>query len=330
MGPQTIKKAQGENVTLGCTYVQSPSDTGQLDVEWSNVSPDMTQKDRLILSYSGGTVYKLGDPGLMSRLKCVGDPGQGDASIFISPLQASDTATYECKVKKPPGIDSRKVTLVVLVRPSVPKCWVDNGEEIGSTIILRCKSSEGTSPLKYNWIRESGGSLPPTATQNPQTGELLIQNHSQSYTGSYLCEVTNEVGKEQCKYSLRAYSSANKAGVIAGAVIGALLLLLLLLLLIWLLICCCQKRRKEKDTANEIREDAAAPESRYSSFRSMMGYHPHQGLAYSSVRNAQPYRAESNRSSSYTNHSKGPPQGSSSANNYKPPQRYSSKHGYPV
>uniref|UniRef100_A0A4W4FIK5 Ig-like domain-containing protein n=1 Tax=Electrophorus electricus TaxID=8005 RepID=A0A4W4FIK5_ELEEL len=240
-GPQTIKKAQGENVTLGCTYVQSPSDTGQLDVEWSNVSPDMTQKDRLILSYSGGTVYKLGDPGLMSRLKCVGDPGQGDASIFISPLQASDTATYECKVKKPPGIDSRKVTLVVLVRPSVPKCWVDNGEEIGSTIILRCKSSEGTSPLKYNWIRESGGSLPPTATQSKLTGELLIQNHSQSYTGSYLCEVTNEVGKEQCKYSLRAYSSANKAGVIAGAVIGALLLLLLLLLLIWLLICCCQK-----------------------------------------------------------------------------------------
>lgn len=51
-----------------------------------------------------------------------------------------------------------------------------------------------------------------------------------------------------------AFSPAtNKAGVIAGAVIGAILLLLLLLLLIWLLICCCHKRRYEKEVANEIR-----------------------------------------------------------------------------
>ena len=48
-------------------------------------------------------------------------------------------------------------------------------------------------------------------------------------------------------------TATNKAGVIAGAVIGALLLLLLLLLLIWLLICCCHKRRYEKEVANEIR-----------------------------------------------------------------------------
>ncbi|XP_076849030.1 V-set and immunoglobulin domain-containing protein 8b isoform X2 [Brachyhypopomus gauderio] len=330
MGPQTIKKAQGENATLGCTYTHSPTDIGQLDVEWSSVSPDMTQKDRPILSYSGGKEYRLGDPDLMSRLKFVGDPSQGDATIFISSLQASDTATYECKVKKPPGIDSRKVTLVVLVRPSMPKCWVDNGEEIGSTVTMRCKSSEGTIPLRYNWIKETGGSLPATAIQNPQTGELLIRNHSQSYTGSYLCEVSNEVGREQCKYSLKAHSPS-KAGVIAGAVIGALLLLLLLLLLIWLLICCCQKRRYEKETANEIKEDAAAPESRpssrLSSLRSVLGYHTHQGLN-SPVRN-QPYRAASNHSS-YTNYNRGPLQGPSSARNYEPPLKYSSKYGYPV
>lgn len=47
--------------------------------------------------------------------------------------------------------------------------------------------------------------------------------------------------------------ATNKAGVIAGAVIGALLLLLLLLLLIWLLFCCCHKRRYQKEVANEIR-----------------------------------------------------------------------------
>lgn len=47
-GPQTTQKAQGETVNLGCTYTPSPEDTGELDIEWSNVSPDMTQKDKLV------------------------------------------------------------------------------------------------------------------------------------------------------------------------------------------------------------------------------------------------------------------------------------------
>ncbi|XP_036434800.1 V-set and immunoglobulin domain-containing protein 8b [Colossoma macropomum] len=332
-GPQTIKKAQGENVILGCTYSESPSDVGQLDVEWSVVSPDMTQKDNLILSYSGGQEYKLARPDLKSRLKFVGEPSRGDATISITSLCVSETATYQCKVKKPPGIDSRKITLVVLARPSVPKCWVENGEVIGSTVSLRCKSSEGSIPLTYKWTRETG-SMPATATQNPQTGELLISNHSQSYTGSYICEVSNEVGKEQCKYTLKAYNPTNKAGIIAGAVIGALLLLLFLLLLIWLLICCCQKRRYEKETANEIKEDAAAPESRpasrHSSFRSIMSYHTHHGIIHNSVRNSQPNRTESGRSNIYTDHSQVPLQVSLPASDYKPPLRYDSRYGYPV
>lgn len=47
-GPQTIQKAQGETVNLACTYTPGPQDTGELDIEWSNVSPDMTQKDKLV------------------------------------------------------------------------------------------------------------------------------------------------------------------------------------------------------------------------------------------------------------------------------------------
>lgn len=51
-GPQTIKKPQGADIILGCSYNESPSDTGQLDVEWSIVSPDMTQKDKLVRNNS--------------------------------------------------------------------------------------------------------------------------------------------------------------------------------------------------------------------------------------------------------------------------------------
>lgn len=49
-GPQTIQKAEGESVILGCTYTPSPADTGELDIEWSVVSPDTTQKDQMVRS----------------------------------------------------------------------------------------------------------------------------------------------------------------------------------------------------------------------------------------------------------------------------------------
>lgn len=47
-GPQTIKKAQGESVSLGCTYSLGAADVGELDIEWTVVSQDMTQKDELV------------------------------------------------------------------------------------------------------------------------------------------------------------------------------------------------------------------------------------------------------------------------------------------
>lgn len=47
-GPQTLQKALGETVKLGCTFTPGPQDTGELDIEWSNLNPDMTQRDQLV------------------------------------------------------------------------------------------------------------------------------------------------------------------------------------------------------------------------------------------------------------------------------------------
>lgn len=49
-GSQTIQKAEGESLTLGCSYTLSTLDTGELDIEWSVVSPDTTQKDQMVRS----------------------------------------------------------------------------------------------------------------------------------------------------------------------------------------------------------------------------------------------------------------------------------------
>ncbi|XP_029960728.1 V-set and immunoglobulin domain-containing protein 8b [Salarias fasciatus] len=326
-GPQTIQTAHGSSVLLGCTYTPGPQDVGELDIEWFNVMPDMTQKDRLLLSYSGGQVHNH-DHSLTNRITFKVDPSQGDASIMISNLRTTDTATYMCKVKKLPGVDTRKVTLVVMVPPSTPKCWVEGGEEKGGSVSLRCKSTKGSIPINYVWKRGDGGALPATATQDPQSGELLIRNHTESNAGTYMCEAKNPVGNGQCEYSLHAYNPPNRAGVIAGAVIGALLLLLLLLLLIWLLICCCHKRRYEKEVANEIRVDAPAPESRpssrHSSLRSVLGYRTHQGVIYSSVKKQLPSVTESDQNF---------PAGSNGAaiTEGRPTSlKYDHRYGYPV
>lgn len=60
-GPQTIQRPQGSEVILGCTYTPGRLDVGELDIEWSNVSPDMTQKDKLVGAPPGATWRRRGE-----------------------------------------------------------------------------------------------------------------------------------------------------------------------------------------------------------------------------------------------------------------------------
>lgn len=67
-----------------------------------------------VLSYTGGQTQRYGDATVSGRFSFTGNPALGDASIAVTDLKGSDTATYQCKVKKAPGVDMRKVTLVVM------------------------------------------------------------------------------------------------------------------------------------------------------------------------------------------------------------------------
>ncbi|XP_058266983.1 V-set and immunoglobulin domain-containing protein 8a [Hemibagrus wyckioides] len=264
-GPQTLQLAQGDQKTLGCTYTPGPEDVGELDIEWTLVTPDTTQKDIVFLSFSGGQKYFHGDLAFMKGVDfAVGDPSKGDASLSIAELTAEHTGTYQCKVKKAPGLDMSKTTLLILERPSAPKCWVEGGEGVGTSVSLHCRSDRGTPPIQYVWRRESGGPIPPTITQDPFLGDLFIANHSLDLAGIYACEVSNAVGKQQCRINLQATRPPNRAGVIAGIVCGCLLLIAIILIILLLLCfrCRSQRRRYEKEFSNEIREDVPAPESR--------------------------------------------------------------------
>lgn len=64
--------------------------------------------------------------------------------------------------------------LLPTVPLSTPKCWVEGPEEKGGPVSLRCKSSQGSAPISYTWSRESGGAMPPTATQSNPHKRLII------------------------------------------------------------------------------------------------------------------------------------------------------------
>ncbi|XP_071322763.1 V-set and immunoglobulin domain-containing protein 8a [Trachinotus anak] len=284
-GPQTIQKARGESATLGCMYTPSPLDAGELDIEWSVVSPDTTQKDQLLVSYAGGTKYVHGNHALAKGLSFAApDPSKGDASLSIALLSPAHSATYQCKVRKSPGVDMRKVSLVVMVKPSAPKCWVEGGELVGEAVALHCQSAEGSTPLTYMWRRESAGPIPATATQNSVTGELKISNHSQSFAGIYRCDVNNVVGAEHCRINLRANKPPNRAAVIVGTIVGSLLLIFILLVIIALLYWKLSSRyRYEKEFSNEIREDVPPPESRPASRHTSRSAGQHPQVTYCQV-----------------------------------------------
>uniref|UniRef100_H2M9U1 Ig-like domain-containing protein n=1 Tax=Oryzias latipes TaxID=8090 RepID=H2M9U1_ORYLA len=205
MGLQAIQKAAGDSMILNCSYTPGPLDTGELDIEWSVVSPDSTQKDQMLLSYGSSTQYQHDDRPLSGGLSfAAGDPSKGDASLLIDQLSPAHSATYQCKVKKLPGVDMQKTSLVVMVKPSVPECWLQGEQLFGEDVSLHCQSAKGSTPLRYTWRRESMGPMPAAATQNSVTGELRLSNLSQSFAGTYLCEVNNAVGAQRCRINLKA------------------------------------------------------------------------------------------------------------------------------
>lgn len=68
-----------------------------------------------LISYTSGSKYIHGNPTLTKGLSfAANDPSSGDASLSIALLSPAQSATYQCKVKKSPGVDTLKVSLVVM------------------------------------------------------------------------------------------------------------------------------------------------------------------------------------------------------------------------
>lgn len=269
-GPTSIEKASGETVKLDCQFTLATDDSGPLDIEWSLQPSDNQKEEKVVIVYSGDRAFEHYYEPLKGRVHFNSpDPKNGDASMNIMGLKATDTGTYQCKVKKVPGIGSRKFLLTVMVRPSKPRCYAEGQTQVGKDMMLRCSSVEGTQPLQYIWERTTGNKLlPPLAVLDPVGGTMSLRNATGKASGTYRCLAKNRIGTEECMVVVNVTQPPNTAGVIAGAVICVLLLLILLALFVF---CCCrarQKKKYEKEIAYEIREDVPPPKSRVSTARS--------------------------------------------------------------
>lgn len=68
-----------------------------------------------LISYTSGSTYVHDHAEFTNGLSFAAtDPSAGDASLSMVLLKPAQSATYQCKVKKLPGVDMLKVSLVIL------------------------------------------------------------------------------------------------------------------------------------------------------------------------------------------------------------------------
>ncbi|KAM6931523.1 CXADR-like membrane protein [Lycodopsis pacificus] len=266
VGAQTeMKKVVGDNATLPCHH-QFPS-SSSLDIEWLLQKPNSKQK--VIITFFGGQVYTNEATGSeASRLSFAGEYLGGDASLLISDLLLTDSGEYYCKVKTGGKYHWSQVNLIVLVKPSKPRCWMDSKLLEGSDVKLSCKSSDGSDPINYKWERvldkgKSLGKLPNLALIDLKNPELVtLRNLTMDSTGVYRCTASNDVGEENCTVEV-TMKHVRDVGMVAGAVVGISLGVLIVILIIWLVFRKKEKKKyEEEETPNEIREDAEAPKAK--------------------------------------------------------------------
>uniref|UniRef100_A0ABI7WI57 Ig-like domain-containing protein n=3 Tax=Felidae TaxID=9681 RepID=A0ABI7WI57_FELCA len=186
---QMIEKAKGETAYLPCKFTLSPEDQGPLDIEWLLSPADNQKVDQVIILYSGDKIYDDYYQDLKGRVHFTSnDLKSGDASINVTNLQLSDIGTYQCKVKKAPGVGNKKIQLTVLVKPSGTRCYVDGSEEIGSDFKLKCEPKEGSLPLQYQWQKLSNSQKLPASLLAGKT--CLLQRAAHPLPGATSAAIT--------------------------------------------------------------------------------------------------------------------------------------------
>ncbi|XP_058482385.1 endothelial cell adhesion molecule a [Solea solea] len=266
--PQTsMDVIKGQMVVLRASYNPVPgSDMSTNTILWNFI----TNSPQLIISYTKGSISE-GSSQFKGRVGFTSTMPSRDVSLYINNTEEADSGRYLCQIIIPDNpINPAELALDVKVPPAVPKCSLSGKPVLKGNVTLSCTSSSGKPVPLYKWKKTS-----PTSEVffspmlNEKTGTLKLTNLSSNMSGKYMCTASNSAGLESCIINLEIVSP-NRAGVIAGATVGAVVGFLILLLCICGFFLLKRRRDNEDDMANEIKEDAQAPK-RVSWAKSGMG-----------------------------------------------------------
>lgn len=129
---------------------RQPSPVGLLGSAWVTIS--MFSSSAQFLSYQDKRINHGNLPHLQQRVRfAASDPSQYDASINLMNLQVSDTATYECRVKKT-TMASRKVIVTVqgtagCLQAPLPQTPEPLGRALAHTCPILCSAARGAHVL---------------------------------------------------------------------------------------------------------------------------------------------------------------------------------------
>ncbi|XP_044304312.1 V-set and immunoglobulin domain-containing protein 8-like [Varanus komodoensis] len=246
-GQKVLYLPKGESVNLGCPFASDPEDNtpdNDWDIEWKRTVPGQHPQDNPLLGYHDHQVIYPGSPDLQQRVGFTSaDPSLYDASMQLRDVQVTDSATYECTVKKTTEA-KHKVTITVQERPAVPQCTIIGDIAYGQDITLRCFTSVGSPPLSYRWSMMHGEQfrdwLPPGGSAGSVPGDLHIYDLCEDHVGTYQCAVGNNVGVSYCTVDVYLGGGVSYGWIIGGSVVIALLATALIVGgVIWCCLCCC-------------------------------------------------------------------------------------------
>uniref|UniRef100_A0A8C9R4R0 Ig-like domain-containing protein n=1 Tax=Scleropages formosus TaxID=113540 RepID=A0A8C9R4R0_SCLFO len=170
--------------------------------EWSRNLIIAMSLFSLQVMYFNGNVYWGKSWGNQAEL-VQNPPTKGTASLRILNVQPSNAGIYICEVTNPVDWESSGQGLInftVLVPPSTPQCKLNGNPYAGNDVTLTCKASYGIPAPIYSWSREKNA--PPLSPDN-LGGSLILRNLSSSFSGSYTCMASNELGSSMCAVALR-------------------------------------------------------------------------------------------------------------------------------
>ncbi|XP_048360004.1 V-set and immunoglobulin domain-containing protein 8-like [Sphaerodactylus townsendi] len=246
-GSKIIYLPKGESVKLGCPFSTDPEDNtpdSAWNIQWRQVKPGQYPQTNPLLSYHDHQIIRPGPPDLQQRVGFTSaDPSLYDASMQLRDVRITDSATYECTVKKTTEA-THKVTIAVQERPAIPQCWIIGDMDYGNDITLRCMASAGSPPLTYRWSMTHGPGFRDWIPGNMGSvpGDLHIYDLGDEHVGTYQCSVGNNVGVAYCSVDIVMGGGLGSPWMIGGSVLCSLLGMALIIGgIIWCTWCCWGK-----------------------------------------------------------------------------------------